>query len=216
MKKTLTYSGFALTGLVEVFAFVTANTYLQLGIAIVFYPLLVFFAYKIFINKKRKVPAVTTQTSSPESVVVPEKEVEVETAEVEKEGISIADVDKRLFLKLIGAAGLSYFVFSIFNRRSEALFFGRAAGSGITALEDSTGKKIDPAERQPTDSYIISEIDDNLIAFYGFTNKEGAWFIMKEDPDNGSFRYTKGDSNFPGGWTGRSDLKYDYYHNVFA
>jgi hypothetical protein len=213
MKKTLTYSGFAATSLLEVFAFVSANTYIQLGVAIIFYPLLMFFAYKIFISKRQKTPV----QAIPTPPVQPAKQVEVGTVTAQREDVSITDIDKRVFLKLIGATGLSFFVFSLFNRRSESLFFGKSlAGPGITALEDSTGSKIDPAERQPTDSYLISEIDDNYIAFYGFTNKDGAWFIMKEDPDDGSFRYIKGESSFTNNWADRNDLAYDYYHNVFS
>jgi hypothetical protein len=212
MRKTITYSGFAAVSLAVVAAFMTAKTYTQLGIAVLLYPLIVYFAYRLFIRRTRKVPVVTPV----QPAVQPVETVKVEKVKAKKEGTGISDNDKRDFLKMIGAAGLSFFLFSIFNRRAEGLFFGKAAGSGITTLEDSTGKKINPAERQPTDNYLISEIDDNLIAFYGFTNKDGAWFILKEDPDEGSFRYIKGESNFSNNWTNRDNLNYDYYHNVFS
>jgi hypothetical protein len=211
MRKVATYSGFAITSLLEVFAFISANTYIQLGIAVIFYPLVAYFAYKLFVSKKRKAPEAAVQSQP----IKAEKTIEIETTEAKREDVVIADIEKRAFLKLIGTAGLSFFIFSLFNRRSEALFFGKAMGPGITALEDSAGNKIDPAERQPTDSYIISEMDENFITFYGFTNKDGAWFIMKEDPDNGTFRYSKGELNFSGNWVDRESLSYDYYHNVF-
>ena len=211
MRKVLKYLSFAAAGFLEIFAFITPNTYIQLAIAIIFYPLLAYFAYRLFFSKKQKIP----QSSFQLPTIAKPENIKTETVQAESGDVIVADIDKRAFLKLIGAAGISFFLYSIFSRKSEALFFGKALEPGITALEDSTGKKIDPAERQPTDSYLISEIDDELIAYYGFTNKEGAWFIMKEDPDNGSIRYTKGDVNFPGNWSDRESLNYDYYHNVF-
>jgi hypothetical protein len=193
-----------------VVAFLTATTYTQLGIAVFLYPLLAYFAFKLFISKARKVPVTTVQPP-----VKPVEKVKVEKAKPQRESVGVVDIEKRAFLKLIGATGLSFFLFSIIGRRSEALLCGRAAGPETTALKDSAGHKINPAEHHPTDSYRISEIDDGSTAFYGFTNKDGAWYIMKENPDSGSFRYIKGESNFPGNWTNRKDLNYDYFHNVF-
>jgi hypothetical protein len=210
MRKILTYSSFLVTCLLVILAFVTATTYTQLGVAIILFPLITFFAYKLFIVKGRKVPKISVVLPS----VIPTKKAKI-IAEVDKEDVSIKDIDKRAFLKVMGATGISFFLFSLLNRRTEGLFFGKSTGLGIAALEDVTGRKINPAESQPTDNYLISEIDDSYITYYGFTGKNGAWYIMKEDPDIGSFRYTKGDSNFPGNWARRKDLDYDYYHNVF-
>jgi hypothetical protein len=114
---------------------------------------------------------------------------------------------------MLGAAGISYFLFSIFSKRSGPLLFGK--GSETSILKDGDGNKIDPAERQPTDGYRISEIDDNYTSYYGFTDKDGAWYIMKEDPDDGSFRYIKGKTSFDNNWASRENLNYDYFHNVF-
>ena len=210
MRKTLTYSGFATASMAVAGTFLTSRTYTQLGIAVFLYPLLVYFAYRLFVRKTKKAPAIAVQLP-----VKPAKKVEVETAKPQREGKGIMDIDKRDFLKMIGAAGVSFFLFSIFSKKSKPLFFGNNAGSEIGTLEDSVGNKIDPAERQPTDSYRISEIDDDFIAFYGFINKDGAWYIIKEDPDDGSFRYAKGELNFNNNWTDRENLKYDYFHNIF-
>lgn len=210
MRKIITYSSFIATGLVEVFAFVTANTYTQLGIAIVFYPLMALFAYKLFISKNRKAFAKSVKSTSSKLA----KKIEIETDDAKKERVAVADIEKRAFLKLIGTAGISLFLFSIFNRRSGAAFFGKSAGQGATALEDSYGNKIDPSINQPTDGYRICEIDDNDITFYGFTNKDGAWYIMKEDSES-SFRYSKGESNFSKNWGNREGLIYAYFHDAF-
>lgn len=210
MRKTLTYPSFVIASLLVILIFVTAKTYTQLGIAVLLYLPLAFFALKVFPRK-----AWRKGLSIEFPAIKPAQKTEVQKVEVKKERVEIADIDKRAFLKLIGAAGLSFFIFSLINRRADALFFGRAGGSGTTTTQDSTGKIIDPAERQPTDGYKISEVDDNVITYYGFINKDGAWFIMREDTDTRSFRYAKGDSRFPTNWSKREQLKYDYFHNTF-
>jgi hypothetical protein len=211
MRKVLTYASFAVTSLIVILAFITATTYTQLSVAVILFPFVAFFAYNLFVLKNPKIPEVVVKLESE----IPATKIEPPVAVVTREDISIKDIDKRAFLKLIGGAGITYFLLSLFNRRTEGLF-GNSAGLGIATLEDTSGRKINPAESHPTDSYQISEIDDGTTAYYGFTNKDGAWFIMKEDPDTGSFRYANGTSDFPEHWDSRKNLKYDYYHNVFA
>ena len=128
---------------------------------------------------------------------------------------NIADVNRRLFLKLVGGAGLSVFMMSIFTDRAHAAFFGSMPVPGAMTIKDSTGVAIDPAEKQPTDGYEISELDDATTpAYYGFVHKTGAWYISRED-ENGSYRYAKGTSDFPTAWTNRAAHTYDYFDNVF-
>src|SRR3989344_3657104 len=196
MHKILAYMSFIIASLVVVLAFITSTTYVQLVIACLFYPPLTFFAFKLFPRKPQK--------EETKKVVVAMEPVTV----TKRETVDVVDIDKRAFLKLIGAAGLSLFLFSIFSKRAEALFFGRA---GVTTLEDPDGNKIYPAERQPTDGYQISEVDDEYVAYYGFINKTGGWYIMKEDPDIGSIRYAKGSANFTSSWTNREQITFDYY-----
>ena len=45
----------------------------------------------------------------------------------------------------------------------------------------------------------------HITVYYGFVDKTGAWFIMKEE-SSGAYRYTKGDSNFSTNWTTRNSL----------
>ncbi len=82
-----------------------------------------------------------------------------------------------------------------------------------TATDDVVKTQQLPAS--PTDGYTISEIDDGIIAYYGFMGQKGAWFIMRQDANDGSFRYAKGDIDFPINWEDRTNLTYDYYANVF-
>src|SRR3989338_1159911 len=95
----------------------------------------------------------------------------------------ISDRDKRLFLKLVGSTGLSLFFMSLVSKEARATFFGSMPGPGTIALKDSTGTLIDPALKQPTDGYNISQLDDTSdpdYAYYGFVNKEGNWYIQRE------------------------------------
>lgn len=215
MKKILTCCSLIIAGALVAAAFITATSYTQLAVAILFYPVFVYFTLQAFPRTKkasRSKKQVETAIQSPEKPL--------EKIEPAKEGnmIGITDIDKRVFLKLIGSVGVSLFLFSIFNKRAEGLFFKNipAQGtSGQVSLEDIAGNKIDPAQNHPMDGYRISEIDDDLISFYGSTHKNGSWYIMRIDTDKGSFRYAKGDSNFPGNWSNRKNLRYDYYNNIF-
>jgi hypothetical protein len=214
MHKTLTYSSFVVATVVVLGIFVTATSYTQLGLAVLLYPLLAYIALRIFPRKVWKSPIISINIP----ITAEKSTTQKETPREEKiDKVDIADIDKRAFLKLIGLAGLSFFLSSLFTRRGEELLFNRASSNpGITSLEDPSGNKIHPAEQQPTDGYQISEIDDNDISFLGYINTKGQWYIMKGDGETGSFRYTKGDTDFSGNWGNRENLTYAYYHELFS
>jgi hypothetical protein len=128
------------------------------------------------------------------------------------------DPERRKFLKLIGAAGGSLFLMTIFTRSAEASFFGSMPGPGTLAIKNTSGVKIDPAEKKPTDGYNITEVDDSGVdSYYGFVNKDGAWYIQKE-LSTGAYRYVKGSNDFTNavtGWPNRTNLTYNYFDQVF-
>ena len=125
------------------------------------------------------------------------------------------DPERRKFLKLIGAAGGSLFLMTVFTRKAEASFFGSMPGPGTIAIKNSSGTLIDPSEKHPTDGYNITEIDDSGIdTYYGYLNKDGAWYIQKE-LSTGAYRYTKGTSDFTTNWIGKTGLTYDYFNVIF-
>ena len=128
----------------------------------------------------------------------------------------ISDDNRRLFLKLVGSTSLSVFFMAVLGKKSaSAAFFGSMPGPGTVAIKDSSGTPIDPAEKQPTDGYTITEVDDaDTTSYYGFVHKTGAWYISKET-SSGSYRYAKGTSSFTTNWTGRALLTYDYFDAVF-
>lgn len=181
--------------------FITAQNYTQLAIAIIIYPLFVFFVYRVFRNAIFK-----------PRVKVAEKIEPVTTQE--KIADAVADNNKRLFLKLVGATGISFLLISIFGRRVESLLFGQNLSQAPALVRNVPSDAANTPS--PTNGYTISEIDDSLVGYYGFTSLDGAWFIMKRDTNSGSFRYVKGKSDFPSNWKKRENLKYDYFYNVFV
>lgn len=202
-KILLTYSSFVIACLVVIVGFITATTYIQLAAVILLYPLLVFFAFKILPLKTRMQPS-----KKPAEIV----------EELKRESVGISDIDKRVFLKLIGGAGLFLFFFSIFNKRAEGLFFKNLPPPGVQGsvyLQDTSGNKIDPATKKTFDDYSISDIENNVITYYGFISKNRAWYIMQVDTATGAFRYSKASSNYSANWNNRANLKYDFFDNVF-
>lgn len=215
MIKYITYAGLSASTVILIFAFVTAQSYSQLGIAATFYPLLAFLLLKAFPRESTKQKELVQETPlSPKPVEVPHSNPIPATTDMSSR-VDIADIDKRAFLKIIGGAGLTFFLFSLLGKRTQVPFLGKFGTPDHTTIKNADGLQINPAEKQPLDGYQISEIDDSLTAYYGFINKVGHWIIMKQDNESMSFRYAKGNSNFPNSWKDRERLSYDYFYNVF-
>ena len=215
MRKALTYSSFVAASVVLIVLFMTSKTYTQLGLAVLLYIPLVFFAYRAFRGK-----ILTIKVKRPLIVVRPPVKLsengDTETASAKKEVVAIADIDKRAFLKLIGGVGLSVFIFSLINRKLGGIFGGGASVAETVALKDAAGNKINPLEKSPTDGYKITEIDNSdVLNYFGYTDNTGAWYIMRQDTDGGGIRYTRGSINFTANWSNHEHLPYDYYNNVF-
>jgi hypothetical protein len=214
MRKLLIYYSFIIVSVMVVIGFLSASTLPQLAVAILFFPLFIYFASRVFPRKTHAIqipvsPAIKILAAGAEGTV---EKVDPQVVKLKKEGV---DIDRRTFLKLIGSAGVSLFLFSLFTKRAEAAFFGSVPGPGTVSIKDSAGNKIDPAERQPTDGYKISEVDDDTPAYYGFINKDGGWYIMKET-DTGSYLYVRGDTDFSGNWSTHDTREdYDTFDQVF-
>lgn len=201
VNKILLYAIFAVAGLGVVAIFVTATTYAQLGIAVVLYPLLAFFALKIFFPK---LPKGVSQLA-----YVPQK------AEAKSENGNVLDADKRTFLKIVGATGIFFFVSSLLGKWIGNVSFGKALQSATnTSLNGNPDSGGNQSSIFASGGYTIAEIDDGLITYYGFTNKDKSWLMMREDVETNSFRYAKGKTDFPNNWTNRANLRYDYFYNL--
>jgi len=201
-KKALLIVVIAIATILIAVSFVTSTTYTQLAISSLLYPPLAYFAFKSFPSKGKK-------RDTQRLVVKVKSEGKPRKAPVE-----IVDIDKRAFLKVIGAAGFSFFIFSLFTRRVEDLILNRNYGAGNSSFGNPSSNR-DTSPIEPTEGYRVTEISTEDFNYYGFVNTKGNWYIMKEDPTEGSFRYTKADLNFSKNWERREKLKYDYYHIVF-
>lgn len=210
MTKALTYSGLAVASLIAIFAFVTAQTYSQLIAAAIFYPALVFIALKIFPRSASFHPkfAATNYQPEPQHIETPKPN------RARNETTFVADIDRRAFIKLVGATGISFFLFSLLGRRVDALLFGRSSQQLGFSPAGTNNQATPAAAQSPTEGYKITEISEGVVSFYGFTNQEGGWLVMREDSSENNFRYAKGKSDFPGNWKNRENLKYDYFYNL--
>jgi hypothetical protein len=211
MRKLLIYYNFIIISLIVVFGFITAESVSQLVASVLFFPLFAYFVVRIYPRYSKAVYLPRTAKIK-EAKSIPSKKNK-EVVKLKKEGV---DIDRRAFLKLVGTAGLSLFLFSMFTKKAEAAFFGSVPGPGTVSIKDSSGNKIDPAEKHPTDGYKITDIDDSEPSYYGFVNKNGAWFIQKEDPVTGAYRYKKGSSNYTDAWTNRATYTYNYFDAEFS
>jgi len=217
MKKLLIYYNFIVVTLMIIAGFFGTSNLAQLASAALFFPLSAYFLFLVLPNKNK-------------AIVFPElKKVEKTKKEKSKTEILKAekieddpdkkrmDANRRAFVKLIGSAGMTVFLFSIFTKKAQGAFFGSVPGPGTIALKDSTDTVIDPAIKLPTDGYKISEIDDSSPAYYGFVNKDGEWFIMKES-SAGQYKYYKktgSDNDFTTDWPSRAGFSYQYFDSIF-
>lgn len=195
---------------------VTAKNPNQLFSSFIFVPMIFLFGTKILFfsgesspkpEKIKNNPVTTVKAQEPEA-----KHVAISTETVP----GVADNDKRLFLKLIGTTSVSLVLMSIFTKKAQASFFGSAPVTQTVSVKNIAGKKINPAEKNPTDGYAITNIDQaGTPVYYGFVNNAGAWYIMSQD-DNGEYLYAKGDSDFSLSWDNRNHLTFDYFNTVFS
>ena len=211
----LLYYSFIVVTVMSVVGLAGAKTVSQLVSAVIFLPTVLFFCLRV-LPKKTKALDIPVIVLKPKELMS-HKRVKL-TPHFEKR--PKIDLDRRQFLKLIGSAGLALFLFSIFAKKAEAAFFGSVPGPGTVAIKDSGGTLIDPAIKTPTDGYKITQMDetsDSPNTYYAYVNKDGAWFIMKDD-GSGNYRYTKNTSDFTNattGWPNRASLTYDYFDAIF-
>lgn len=228
IKNTIVVYNFLICFTLTVAGAVTAKTVPQLINSLIYLPLSFYFALLI-LWKLRTLPIADdprrqaegradspAKRDVPTQLIKPIKDI-TDVSEVK----GVPDVDRRVFLRLIGSAGIAMFMMALFTKRAEAAFFGSVPGPGTIALKDSAGNKIDPAEKQPTDGYKIAQLDDTssaTYAYYGFINKSGAWYIQRETLTGGTagqYLYSSGSSSFSTNWTNRAALTYDYFDVIF-
>ncbi len=240
MKKLLIYYNFILVSIITIIGFLQAQSSAEIISALLFFPFFIYFLRLVIPQQRKAVPliahdhkpdlplhleieyllkdsqeAMQNDQEPIDTLEMHEDQVEDEQETETGKILNKLDIDRRMFLKLIGSAGLTVFLFSIFTKRAQGAFFGSVPGPGTVAIKDTTGAKIDPAIKQPTDGYTLAQLDDSgATTYYGYLNKDSAWYILKED-SSGNYRYVKGSSSFSTNWTNRASLSYDYFDAVF-
>jgi hypothetical protein len=223
MKKLLIYYSFIVVSAMVLMGFIGASSFPQLLSAILFYPLAMYFGIYIVPKRARAIslPKATRplkaakEEKSKEGVKKDGKEGDVVQLKKEDEE-KVFDIDRRAFIKLIGSAGMSLFLLSIFTKKAQGAFFGSQPGPGTVSIKNIAGEKIDPAERHPTDGYRIAEVDDSTPSYYGFVDKNGYYFLIRDD--DGTYKYVTGTSGFSTAWTGRGsipEIDWKYYDEAF-
>lgn len=200
----LTFYCLAVTCTLVVAGFMASRSASDMVSAIVFAPLAVFFLVSIWPHAN----PVNLQSSDKRHYTPP-------TTNPKFNGKF--DENRRDFLKMIGTAGISIFLYNlIFRRDANPLFgsFGSTNSANPLALKNAQGEVINPAESSPTQGYYISQIDDGDTSYFGFINSLGQWYVMRQDIDN-SYRYSRGDKDFSSNWANRTQLSYDSFDNVF-
>lgn len=207
MKKLIILYSFVITSFMSISGILNASTFAEIASAVMLFTPLAFYFTVLMLPKKQKSIDVNFDQVLD---IIPDKIKSIKNPNY--------DPERRRFLKLIGAAGGSLFLLTVFTRKAEASFFGSMPGPGTISIKNTAGTQIDPSEKHPTDGYNITEIDDSgLDTYYGFVNKDGAWFIQKE-LSTGAYRYSKGTSDFTNvvtGWPNRINLTYSYFNEVF-
>lgn len=217
MKKLLIYYNFIVVSLMIVGGFLGTGSYAQLASAALFFPLAAYFLFLVLPNKNKAIifpkPQVVKITKKKKAKTEILKAEKIEDGGPDKKRM---DANRRAFVKLIGSAGVTLFLFSIFTKRAQGAFFGSVPGPGTVALKDTTDTQIDPAIKLPTDGYKISEIDDSSPSYYGFVDKDGDWFIMEESA--GQYKYYKktgSNGTFTVEWPNRGGFTYLYFDSIF-
>lgn len=67
------------------------------------------------------------------------------------------------------------------------------------------------------EGYKVADQDVGATSYYGYINKEGEWYIIKETVAGSvtSYRYIRGASGYATNWTNRATLSYDYFDATF-
>lgn len=91
-------------------------------------------------------------------------------------------------------------------------------GSGGGQNPTPTLKKIEEHQKATLQDFFIADKDDDATPnYFGFLNRNGEWYILKETVSAGAdtYRYTKGASGYTTAWTNRATEPYDYFNTTF-
>ena len=121
---------------------------------------------------------------------------------------NIHDADKRLFLKVLGGAGLGLFAASLFPKKADALIAGGAPTSNIVGIKNASNTRISPATESTLQSLLTGQgvsKKTTVLASSGTVHTPGAGkkvrvyatrFSLSADATSVSFRFTSGGSDY--------------------
>jgi len=88
-------------------------------------------------------------------------------------------------------------------------------GSNGGGSDIDTSPLAKEANQDPLAKYKFADLDDDASPnYYGATDSEGNWYILKEDTSAKTLRYATGDEDYATNWTGRVGLSYGYLFDV--
>ncbi len=151
----------------------------------------------VMISALKLNPKINVEAPRPQRLVVPPAKVIVQ-----KEKFDYKKLAKTISKQI---PNLDY------KKLSEAI--GKEIAQMVVTIGGSGGRRKE-GQDDLTREYNISDKDvANPVKYYGFIGRSGQWYIMKEDGTE--YRYIKGSNGYEENWTGRTDLEYDFYNEVF-
>lgn len=151
-------------------------------------------------------PTINVEAPEPEKVVVPAPNVTVTQEKIDYKKLAklLAEQVPEFDYKKMGEV--------IADNQLDAITVG---GGGSSGHGGSKGMIISGSN--PLEKYRAADIDQAGINiwYYGFTDKDGAWYIMEENKTVNSFRFISGSSGYITSWAERDTLEYDYLYEAF-
>ncbi len=117
---------------------------------------------------------------------------------------AIGDFNKRLFLKVLGTAGVGVFAATMFPKKADALIMGSTPSSSVVGLKDDSNTRINPATEESLQNILsgqgVNKTTTSLSSSGNvITPSSGkklriysTRFSLSADATNVSFRFTSG------------------------
>lgn len=86
---------------------------------------------------------------------------------------------------------------------------GGSGGSDASASNQTTQIEL----VSPLDKYFPADIEEAATSYYGFTDKDENWYILRATATQN--RFHSGSGNYATAWTNRASHSYDYFFNKF-